>query len=105
MGQPPTMKVAFILCLVLAVAAASPLDRAQALQLHALAELRVTQAAEQLAATGNAVCCHSRRWRFPNWASRSRRFHSWPICTLWPRWTMRPIRPLINFLIDLDSLD
>ena len=49
------MKVAFILCLVLAVAAASPLDRSQALALHALAELRVTQAAEQLAATGNAV--------------------------------------------------
>ena len=49
------MKVAFILCLVLAVAAASPLDRSQALALHALAELRVTQAAEQLAATGNAI--------------------------------------------------
>merc|ERR1711972_974203 len=53
--QKPIMKVAFILCLVLAVAAASPLDRSQALALHALAELRVTQAAEQLAATGNAV--------------------------------------------------
>ena len=49
------MKVTFILCLVLAVASAAPLDHAQALQLHALAELRVAQAAEQLAATGNAV--------------------------------------------------
>jgi len=49
------MKVAFIFCLVLAVAAASPLDRSQALALHALAELRVTQTAEQLAATGDAV--------------------------------------------------
>ena len=55
------MKVAIFFCFVLAVASAAPVAQElpasflQALQLHALNEQRVKQAAEQFAATGAAV--------------------------------------------------